>query len=85
MAGALIGAGIPLLFSPNRAQSGAAREKRLSGMPDDQPGEFAQQGQDAVKDAGRSAKEFTQQGQDMVREPGRSALSMVAERKERTI
>jgi len=84
MAGALIGAGIPLLFSPNRAQSGAAREKRLSGMPDDQPGEFAQQGQDAVKDAGRSAKEFTQQGH-MVREPGRSALSMVAERKERTI
>jgi hypothetical protein len=36
--------------------------------------EFAKQGQEAVKDAGRSAKDFAKQTQDVVREPGRSAL-----------
>jgi hypothetical protein len=36
--------------------------------------EYYNKGEEAVREAGRSAKEFAKQVQDVVRDPGRSAL-----------
>jgi gas vesicle protein len=89
MAGALIGAGLALLFAPqpgselrgllrnyaNRAKDELADKGQEAWDNAIERGkEYYNKGEEAVRDAGRSAKEFAKQAQDSVREQGRSAL-----------
>jgi gas vesicle protein len=89
MAGALIGAGIALLFAPqpgselrgllrnyaNRAKDDLVEKGQEAWDTAVERGkEYYNKGEEAVREAGRSAKEFAKQAQDVVREPGRSAL-----------
>jgi len=89
MAGALIGAGIALLFAPqpgselrgllrnyaNRAKEDLVEKGQEAWDTAVERGkEYYNKGEEAVREAGRSAKEFAKQAQDVVREPGRSAL-----------
>ena len=77
MAGALIGAGVALLLAP---QSGTELSGMLSSYANrakedllEKAEEVYDNGEEVVRDAGRSAKEFAQQGQETVQDAGRSA------------
>ncbi|WHZ28258.1 MAG: hypothetical protein OJF51_003056 [Nitrospira sp.] len=88
LAGALIGAGVALLFAP---QPGTELRGRLrdytNRATDDLVGkgreawdtavergkEYYEKGEEVIRDAGRSAREFAKQGQEAVKEAGRSA------------
>jgi gas vesicle protein len=89
MAGALIGAGLALLFAPQpgselrgllRNYANRAKDELVDKGQEawdtavERGKEYYNKGEEAVRDAGRSAKEFAKQAQDSVREPGRSAL-----------
>ena len=89
MAGALIGAGVALLFAPQRGAElrGMLRDYANRASDDlvekgqeawdtavERGKEYYNKGEEAVRDAGRSAKEFAKHAQDVAREPGRSAL-----------
>ncbi len=88
LAGALIGAGVALLFAPQRGSE-------LRGMLSDYANrakddlvekgheawdtavergkEYYDKGEDMMRDAGRSAKDLARQGQEAMKEAGRSA------------
>lgn len=88
LAGALIGAGVALLFAPQR---GSELRGMLSDYAnrakDDLVGrgeeawdtavergkEYYNKGEEFVRDAGRSAKEYAREGQEAVKDAGRSA------------
>lgn len=77
LAGALIGAGVALLLAP---QSGTELRRMLSSYANrakedllEKAEEVYDNGEEVVRDAGRSAKEFAQQGQETVQDAGRSA------------
>jgi len=89
MAGALIGAGLALLFAPQpgselrgllRNYANRAKDELVDKGQEawdtavERGKEYYNKGEEAVRDAGRSAKEFAKQAQDSVREQGRSAL-----------
>jgi gas vesicle protein len=89
MAGALIGAGIALLFSPERGTELRSKLRDYANRAKDdllekghealdtmmeRGKEYYDKGEQVVRDAGRSAQDFAKQTQDMAREPGRSAL-----------
>jgi gas vesicle protein len=89
MAGALIGAGLALLFAPQpgselrgllRNYANRAKDELVDKGQEawdtavERGKEYYNKGEEAVRDAGRSAKEFAKQAQESVREPGRSAL-----------
>lgn len=89
MAGALIGAGIALLFAPQRGSELRGLLRDYAGHATDDLVEKGQEawdtavergkdyynkGEEAVRETGRSAKEFAKQAQHAVREPGSSAL-----------
>jgi gas vesicle protein len=88
MAGALIGAGIALLFAPqtgselrsmlrsyaSRAKDEAMERGRTAWDTAVERGkEYYEKGQEAVQEAGRSAREFVQSGKETMREAGREA------------
>jgi len=88
MAGALIGAGVALLFAPqpgselrgmlrnyaNRAKDDLMDKGQEAWDTAVERGkQYYDRGEEALREAGRSAKEFAKQGQDAVREAGRSA------------
>jgi gas vesicle protein len=83
MAGALIGAGVALLFAPqtgselrgmlrnyaSRAKDEAVERGRAAWDQAVERGkEYYEKGQEAVQDVGRSAREYAQQGKETVRE-----------------
>ena len=77
LAGALIGGGVALLLAP---QSGTELRGMLSNYANrakedllEKAEEVYDNGEEVVRDAGRSAKEFAQQGQETVQDAGRSA------------
>ena len=77
LAGALIGGGLALLLAP---QSGTELRGMLSNYANrakedllEKAEEVYDNGEEVVRDAGRSAKEFAQQGQETVQDAGRSA------------
>lgn len=89
MAGALIGAGLALLFAPQpgselrgllRNYANRAKDELVDKGQEawdtavERGKEYYNKGEEAVRDAGRSAKELAKQAQDSVREQGRSAL-----------
>jgi gas vesicle protein len=88
MAGALIGAGLALLFAPqtgtelrNQLRNYASRAKdeameRGKAAWDtavERGKEYYEKGQEAVQEAGRSAREFTQSGKETIREASNQA------------
>ena len=88
MAGALIGAGVALLFAPQTGselrgmlRSYAARAKdeameRGKAAWDtavERGKEYYEKGQETMQEAGRSAHEFVQSGKEAVREAGATA------------
>jgi gas vesicle protein len=77
ISGALIGGGVALLLAP---QSGTELRGMLSNYANrakedllEKAEEVYDNGEEVVRDAGRSAKEFAQQGQETVQDAGRSA------------
>lgn len=88
VAGALIGAGVALLFAPqpgselrgllrnyaNRAKDDLIDKGQEAWDTAVERGrEYYDKGEEAIRDAGRSAREFARQGQDAVKDAGRSA------------
>jgi gas vesicle protein len=88
MAGALIGAGVALLFAPqpgselrgmlrnyaNRAKDELVEKGQEAWDTAVERGrEYYDRGEEVVRDAGRSAREFAKQGQETVKDVGRSA------------
>ena len=88
MAGALIGAGIALLFAPqpgselrgmlrnyaNRAKDELVEKGQEAWDTAVERGrEYYDRGEEVVRDAGRSAREYAKQGQEAVKDVGRSA------------
>jgi gas vesicle protein len=88
MAGALIGAGIALLFAPqpgselrgmlrnyaNRAKDDLIDKGHEAWDTAVERGrEYYDKGEEVIRDAGRSAREFAKQGQEAVKDAGRSA------------
>ncbi len=88
MAGALIGAGVALLFAPqpgselrgllrnyaNRAKDDLMDKGQEAWDTAVERGrEYYDRGEEVIRDAGRSAKEFAKQGQEAVKDAGRSA------------
>lgn len=88
MAGALIGAGVALLFAPqpgselrgmlrnyaNRAKDELVEKGQEAWDTAVERGrEYYDRGEEVVRDAGRSAREFAKQGQEAVKDVGRSA------------
>ena len=88
MAGALIGAGVALLFAPQRGSElrGMLRNYANRATDDlvekgqeawdtavERGREYYDKGEEAIRDARQSAREFTKQGQEAVKEVGRSA------------
>ncbi len=88
MAGALIGAGVALLFAPqpgselrgmlrnyaNRAKDDLIEKGQEAWDSAIERGsEYYDKGEEVVRDAGRSAREFAKQGQEAVKDAGRSA------------
>jgi gas vesicle protein len=88
MAGALIGAGVALLFAP---QTGSELRGMLGGYANRAKDELVERGEEAwdtavergkeyynkgeefIRDAGRSAKEYVREGQEAMKDAGRSA------------
>lgn len=88
MAGALIGAGVALLFAPQRGSElrGLLRDYANRATDDlmekgheawdtavERGREYYDRGEEVIRDAGRSAKEYAKQGQEAVKDAGRSA------------
>ena len=88
LAGALIGAGVALLFAPQRGAElrGMMRDYANRTKDDlmergeeawdtvvERGTEYYNKGEEFVRDAGRSAKDLARQGQDAVKDAGRSA------------
>ncbi len=88
LAGALIGAGVALLFAPERGTELRGRLRDYADRAKDdlmdkgheawdtameRGREYYDKGEEAIRDAGRSAREFTKQGQEAVKEAGQSA------------
>lgn len=88
MAGALIGAGVALLFAPQpgselrgmlRSYASRAKDDLLEKGQEawdtaiERGSEYYDKGEEVVRDAGRSAREFAKQGQEAVKDAGRSA------------
>lgn len=88
MAGALIGAGVALLFAPQpgselrgmlRSYANRAKDDLLEKGQEawdtaiERGSEYYDKGEEVVRDAGRSAREFAKQGQEAVKDAGRSA------------
>ena len=88
MAGALIGAGVALLFAPqpgselrgmlrnyaNRAKDELVEKGQEAWDTAVERGrEYYDRGEEVVRDAGRSAREYAKQGQEAVKDVGRSA------------
>ncbi|MBX3332418.1 MAG: YtxH domain-containing protein [Nitrospira sp.] len=88
MAGALIGAGVALLFAPqpgselrgllrnyaNRAKDDLMDKGQEAWDTAVERGrEYYDGGEEVIRDAGRSAREFAKQGQEAVKDAGRSA------------
>lgn len=98
LAGALIGAGVALLFAPQR---GSELRGMLSDYAnrakDDLVGrgeeawdtavergkEYYNKGEEFVRDAGRSAKEYAREGQEAVKDAGRSAKDFAKQGKDK--
>ena len=85
LAGALIGAGVALLFAPQPGTELRGRLRNYANRATDdlldkgqeawdtvaeRGKEFYEKGEEVIRDAGQSAKDFAQQ----TREPGRAAL-----------
>jgi gas vesicle protein len=90
MAGALIGAGVALLFAPqtgtelrgmlrnyaSRAKDEAMERGRAAWDTAVERGkEYYEKGQESVQEAGRSAREFAQSGKEAFREGGQTSKS----------
>ncbi len=88
MAGALIGAGVALLFAPqtgtelrgmlrsyaSRAKDEAMERGRAAWDTAVERGkEYYEKGQETVQEAGRSAREFAQSGKEALREGGQTS------------
>ena len=88
MAGALIGAGVALLFAPqtgtelrgmlrsyaSRAKEEAVERGRAAWDTAVERGkEYYEKGQETMQEAGRSAREFAQSGKEAFREGGQAA------------
>jgi gas vesicle protein len=97
MAGALIGAGVALLFAPqpgselrgmlrnyaNRAKDDLVeRGQEAWDTAVERGKEYYEKGEEAVRDMGRSAKQFAKQGEDAARDAGRSAKEFVKQGKD---
>lgn len=98
LAGALIGAGVALLFAPQRGSElrGLLRDYANRAKDDlvergeeawdtavERGKEYYNKGEELVRDAGRSAKEFARQGEESVRDAGRSAREFAKQGKEK--
>ena len=88
VAGALIGAGVALLFAPQlgvelrgmlRNYANRAKDDLMDAGHEawdtavKRGKEYYNNGEETIRDAGRSAKEFAMQGQQTMRDVGRSA------------
>ncbi len=88
MAGALIGAGVALLFAPQTGTELRGQLRNYANRTKDdlvergqeawdtaveRGKEYYDKGQDAVQEAGRTAKEFAKQAQDSMTETAREA------------
>ena len=88
LAGALIGAGVALLFAPqtgselrgmlrsyaNRAKDELSERGREAwDTAVDRGKDYMETGKEAVRDAGRTAREYMETGKEAVRETGRQA------------
>ena len=88
LAGALIGAGIALLFAPQPGTELRGRLREYANRATDELMEKGQEawdtaaergreyydkGEEVIRDAGRSARKFAEQGQEAVKDAGRSA------------
>jgi gas vesicle protein len=88
VAGALIGAGIALLFAPHpgtelrgmlRSYANRAKDDLIDRGQEawdtavERGREYYEKGEEVVRDAGRSARDFAKQGQEAVKDAGRSA------------
>lgn len=97
IAGGLIGAGIALLFAPERGSELRSKLRDYADRAKDEllekgqetwetaverGKEYYDKGEEAVRDAGRAAQEYGKQGQEMVKEAGRSAKEEFAKQKE---
>ena len=97
LAGALMGAGVALLLAPQSGSElrGMLRDYANRTKDDlvekgheawdtavERGKEYYDQGEEVVRDAGRSAKEFAKQGQDMARDAGRSAKDLAKQGKQ---
>lgn len=95
MAGALIGAGVALLFAPqtgtelrgmlrnyaSRAKDEAMeRGKAAWDTAVERGKEYYEKGQETMQDVGRSAREFAQTGKEAVREAGNTARETMKHR-----
>jgi gas vesicle protein len=97
LAGALIGAGVALLFAPqrgselrgmlsdyaNRAKDDLVEKGQEAWDTAVERGkEYYDKGEEVVRDAGRSAKQFVRQGEEKARDAGRSAKEFVKQGKD---
>lgn len=88
VAGALIGAGVALLFAPQRGSELRGLLRNYADRAKDElmdkgqeawdtaverGKEYYNRGEEAIRDAGRSAKEYARQGQEAMKDVGRSA------------
>lgn len=88
MAGALIGAGVALLFAPQtgtelrgmlRSYASRAKEEAMErgraawDTAVERGKEYYEKGQETVQEAGRSAREFAQSGKEAFREGGQTS------------
>jgi gas vesicle protein len=88
MAGALIGAGVALLFAPQtgtelrgmlRSYASRAKDEAMErgkaawDTAVDRGKEYYEKGQDTLQEAGRSARDFAQSGKETFREATREA------------
>ncbi len=88
LAGALIGAGVALLFAPQRGAElrGMVRDYANRAKDDlmdkgqeawdtavERGNEYYDKGEETIREAGRSGKEFAREGQEAMKDAGRSA------------
>ncbi len=98
LAGALIGAGVALLFAPQRGSelrgmlsdyANRAKDDLLERGEEawdtavERGKEYYNKGEEFARDAGRSAKEFARQGEESVRDAGRSAKEFAKQGKDK--
>jgi len=96
LAGALIGAGVALLFAPQRGSElrGMLRDYANHATDDlmdkgqeawdtavERGEQYYNRGEEAIRDAGRSAKEFARQGRETMSDAGRSAKEFAEQEK----